>query len=68
MATLRSQLNEFQIEEFFHGLLTLLQSSFNENLTFDLAEFLAHRLDGYERNLSVLISRLQVIDRLGQSN
>ncbi len=59
MATLRSQLDDFQIEEFFHGLLTLLQSSFNENLSFDSAEFLARRLDGYERNLNVLISRLQ---------
>lgn len=59
MAALRSQLNEFQIEEFFTTLLTLLQSSFNENLSLDSAEFFARRLDGYERNLSVLNSRLQ---------
>ena len=59
MAAIRSQLNDFQIEEFFNGLLTALQASLNEHLSFDSAEFLARRLDGYERNLNVLLSRLQ---------
>ena len=31
----------------------------NENLSFHSAEFLARRLDGYERNLSILNSRLK---------
>ena len=36
-----------------------MQSSLNENLSFDSAEFLAWCLDGYERNISVLNSHLQ---------
>ncbi|XP_028413667.1 uncharacterized protein LOC114536523 [Dendronephthya gigantea] len=59
MAAIRSQLDEFQIDEFFRALLTLLQSSLSENLSFDSAEFLARRLDAYERNLNVLNSRLR---------
>ena len=59
MAAVRNQLNDFQVEEFFNALLTVLQASLNENLSFDLAEFLARRLDGYETNLNVLNSRLR---------
>ena len=59
MAAVRNQLNDFQVEEFFNALLTVLQASLNENLSFDSAEFLARRLDGYERNLNGLNSRLR---------
>ncbi len=59
MAAVRSQLNDFEIEEFFRSLQVLLLSCLNANVSFDTAEFLSRRLDGYERNLSVLISRLR---------
>ena len=59
MAAVRSQFNEFEIEEFFRSLQVLLVSSLNVDVSFDTAEFLSRRLDGYERNLSVLFSRLR---------
>lgn len=57
MAAVRSQLNDFEIEEFFRSLQVLLLSSRND-VSFDTAEFLSRRLDAYERNLSVLFSRV----------
>ena len=58
MATVRSQINEFEIEEFFRSLTTMLTSSFNDNVSFDSAEYNSRRLDLYERNLSLLFARL----------
>ena len=57
MATVRSQLNNFEIEEFFRSLTTWL-TSFNANVSFDLAEYISCRHDVYERNLSLLFARL----------
>ena len=59
MATARSQINEFEIEEFFRSLEALLSNSLHDNISFDTAEFLYRRLDGYERNISVLLARLR---------
>ena len=59
MAALPSQLNDFEIEEFFFFFLKLLVSSLNVDVSFDTAEFLSRRLDGYERNLSVLFARVR---------
>ena len=48
------------MEEFFRSLQDLLVFSLNPSLSFDSAEFLSRRLDGFERTLSVLSSRLRV--------
>ena len=59
MAAVRSQLTDFEIEEFFRSLQGQLISSLNPNISLDTAEFLCRRLDGYERNLNVLYTRLR---------
>ena len=60
MATVRSQTSEFEIEHFFHSLQALLGNSLHDNnITFDTAELLYRRLDGYERNISVPLARLR---------
>ena len=60
MATVRSQISEFEIEQFFYSLQALLGNSLHDNnISFDTAEFLYRRLDGYERNISVLLARLR---------
>ena len=59
MATVRSQISEFEIEEFFRSLEALLSNSLHDNISFDTAEFLYRRLDGFERNISVLLARLR---------
>ena len=46
------------IEEFFRSLQTLLSSSFNNNISYDSAEYLSRRLDVYERNINILLTRL----------
>ena len=54
MATVPS---EFEI---FHSLQALLGNSLHDtNISFDTAEFLYRCLDGYERNISVLLARLK---------
>ena len=58
MAGVRSQLNDFEIEEFFRSLQTLLSSSFDNNISYDSAEYLSRRLDVYERNINILLTRL----------
>ncbi len=58
MAGVRSQINDFEIEEFFRSLQTLLSSSFNNNISYDSAEYLSRRLDVYERNINILLARL----------
>ena len=58
MAGVRSRLNDFEIEEFFRSLQTLLSSSFNNNISYDSAEYLSRRLDVYERNINILLTRL----------
>ena len=62
MATVRSQINDFEIEEFFRSLTTLLISSFNDNVSFDLAEYISRRLDLYERNLRGCVCKNQSHD------
>ena len=59
MAVVRSQLSEFDIDEYFRSLEALLSSSLNDNLIFDTAEYLSRRLDGRKRNISVLFTRLR---------
>ena len=60
MATVRSQISEFEIEQFIHSQRALLGNSLHDNnISFDTAEFLHRRLDGYERNISVLLARLR---------
>lgn len=54
----RNQISAIELEEFFRSLQELLISSFND-VSFDSAEYISRRLDGYERNLSVLLARLQ---------
>ena len=56
----RNQLIHYELEEFFRSLQDLLVLSLNPSLSFDFAEFLSRRLDGFERTLSVLSSRLRV--------
>ena len=58
MAGVRSQLSQFEIEEIFLSLQTLLSSSFNSNISYDSAEFLSRRPDVYERNINILLARL----------
>ena len=58
MAGVRSQLSQFEIEEFFRSLQTLLSLSFNSNISYDSAEYLSRRLDVYERNINILLARL----------
>ena len=59
MATVRSQISEFEIEEFFRSLEALLSNLLHNNISFDMAAFLYRRFDGYERNISVLLARLR---------
>ena len=56
--SVRNQLTHFELEEFFRSLQDLLVLSLNPGLPFDSAEFLSRRLDGFERTLSVLSSRV----------
>ena len=58
--SVRNQLTHYELEEFFRSLQDLLVLSLNPSLSFDSAEFLSRRLDGFERTLSVLSSRLRV--------
>ena len=57
--SVRNQLTHYELGEFFRSLQDLLVLPLNANLSFDSAEFL--RLDGCERSLSVLSSRLRVL-------
>ena len=56
----RNQLTHYELEEFFRSLQDLLLLSLNPSLSFDSAEFLSRHLEGFERTLSVLSSRLRV--------
>ena len=59
--SVRNQLTHYELEEFFRSLQDLLVLSHNPSLSFDSAEFLSRRLDGFERTLTVLSSsRLRV--------
>ena len=58
--SVRNQVTDYELGEFFRSLQDLLVLSLNANLSFDSAEFLSRRLDGFERTLSVLSSRLRV--------
>ena len=51
---------DYELEQFFRSLRDLLMLSLEANLSFDSAEFLSRRLDGFERTLNVLSSRLRV--------
>ena len=55
-----SQLSDYELREFFRSVQDLLAVSLDANLSFDSAEFLSRRLDGFERSLSVLSSRIRV--------
>ena len=51
----RNESSDFEIKEFFGSLPELLVSSINNDyLSFDSAEFMSRRFDGYERTLNVL--------------
>ena len=58
--SVRNQLTHYELEEFFRSLQDLLVLLLNPSLSFDSAEFLSQRLDGFERTLTVLSSRLRV--------
>ena len=58
--SVRNQLTNYELEEFFRYLQDLLVLSLNPRLSFDSAEFLSRRLDGFEKTLSVLSPRLRV--------
>ena len=58
--SVRNQLIHYELKEFFRSLQDLLVLSLNPSLSFDSAEFLSRRLDGFERTLSVLSSTLRV--------
>ena len=57
---MRNQLTQYELEKFFRSLQDLLVLLLNPSLSFDSAEFLSQRLDGFERTLTVLSSRLRV--------
>ena len=58
--SVRNQLTHYELGELFRSLQDLLLLSLNAILSFDSAEFLSRRLDGFERTLSALSSRLHV--------
>ena len=58
--SVRNQFTHNELEEFFRSLQDLLVLSLNPSLLFDFVEFLSRRLDGFERTLSVLSSKLRV--------
>ena len=60
--SVRNQLIHYELEEFFRSLqvLYIFVLSLNPSLSLDSVEFLSRRLDGFERTLSVLSSRLRV--------
>ena len=57
---MRNQLTHYELEEFFRSLQDLLVLLLNPSLSFDFAEFLSRRLDGFERTLNVLSARIRV--------
>ena len=58
--SVRNQLTHYELEEFIRSLQDLLVLSLNPSLSFDFAEFLSRLLNGFERTLSVLSSRLRL--------
>ena len=58
--SVRNHVTDYELGEFFRSLQDLLVLSLDANLSFDSAEFLSRRLDGFERTLSVLSSRLRI--------
>ena len=52
--------HHYELGESFRYLQDLLVLSFKASLSFNSAEFLSRRLDGFERTLHVLSSRLRV--------
>jgi len=56
----RNRNYDYELGEFFRSLQDLLALSLDANLSFDSAEFLSRRLDGFERTFSVLSSRVRV--------
>ena len=58
--SVRNQLSDYELREFFRSLQDLLALSLDANLSFDSAEFLSRRFDGFERALSVLSWRVHV--------
>ena len=60
--SVRNKLTHYELGEFFRSLQDVLVLSLNASLSFDSAEFLSRHLDGFERTLSVLSSRLRVLD------
>ena len=54
----RNQRSDYELGEFFRSLQDLLVLSLEDDISFDSAEFLSRRLDGFERTLSVLSSRI----------
>lgn len=63
----RNQQTACELEQFFRSLRDLLMLSLEVNLSFDSAQFLCRRLDGFERALNVLSSRLRVSFPIGST-
>ena len=58
--SVRNQLSDYELREFFRSLQDVLALSLDANLSINSVEFLSRRLDGFERALSVLSSRVHV--------
>ena len=59
--SVRNELSDFEIEEFFGSLQELLVSSINnEYLSFDSAEFMSRRFDGYDRTLNEYVKDTRI--------
>ena len=59
MAVVKSQLSEFDREEFFRSLEAYLSSSLSDNSAFNAAEYFFRRLDGFEMKIIALFKRLR---------
>ena len=58
--SVRKQLTDYELGQFFRSLSEQLLLSFNAKLSFDSAGFLSRRLDDFERALNVLCLRLHI--------
>ena len=59
--SVRNQLTHYELGEFFRYLQDLLVLSLNASLSFNSAEFLSRRLDGFEITLSVYFCTVRSI-------
>ena len=53
--SVRNQLSDYELREFFRSLQDLLALSLDANLSFDPAEFLSRRLDDFRESFECLV-------------